>query len=621
MLTGIHLRLGKSKNALSSGAINSRSGRRVGKTSARSYAGIYLRYSERWAVDRITESMLREFSAEHGVEALSESARFEHFTSYATVQRLHPETFDTSDIVLGNDEPGIDGIAIIVNGILVHDMDAFVAIAESAATLDVVFIFVQADRSRSFETAKMGNFTFAVRDFFKERPQLPQSQRLKELSELQSAIYGKSAKFKRANPSCYLFYVTSGQWTGDAQLEVRRQSAIAELKAENIFGSVEFECVGAEGLQKLYRQTKNAIERDFTFTSHVVAPEIPGVKEAYLGVLPAKDLLSLVTSEDGEIARGLFESNIRDFQGYNTVNDAIKNTLGSDHKARFVLMNNGITIIARVLRRTAYKFHIEDFQIVNGCQTSNVLFEHREQLDDVMVPLRLIASDDDEVIQSIVTATNQQTQLTREQLFAATEFPKRLEQFFMTYESPHRIYYERRSRQYYRLPIDKMSIVTQANMIRAFVGMFLEDPHRTTRDFNSLLDRIGRDIFVEGHKLEAYYAAAYTLSRIERMFKTEELDKRYKAARSQILLVFRRLANPDDLPNLSSRDMEVYCKRLTEVLWANPVPLLQKAAQIVSDVTPGEWHKDAIRTVSVTNAIKNYDIEKARRLMGLSKTS
>ena len=532
-------------------------------------------------MDRITESMLREFSAEHGVEALSESARFEHFTSYATVQRLHPETFDTSDIVLGNDEPGIDGIAIIVNGILVHDMDAFVAIAESAATLDVVFIFVQADRSRSFETAKMGNFTFAVRDFFKERPQLPQSQRLKELSELQSAIYGKSAKFKRANPSCYLFYVTSGQWTGDAQLEVRRQSAIAELKAENIFGSVEFECVGAEGLQKLYRQTKNAIERDFTFTSHVVAPEIPGVKEAYLGVLPAKDLLSLVTSEDGEIARGLFESNIRDFQGYNTVNDAIKNTLGSDHKARFVLMNNGITIIARVLRRTAYKFHIEDFQIVNGCQTSNVLFEHREQLDDVMVPLRLIASDDDEVIQSIVTATNQQTQLTREQLFAATEFPKRLEQFFMTYESPH----------------------------------------RTTRDFNSLLDRIGRDIFVEGHKLEAYYAAAYTLSRIERMFKTEELDKRYKAARSQILLVFRRLANPDDLPNLSSRDMEVYCKRLTEVLWANPVPLLQKAAQIVSDVTPGEWHKDAIRTVSVTNAIKNYDIEKARRLMGLSKTS
>jgi hypothetical protein len=343
------------------------------------------------------------------------------------------------------------------------------------------------------------------------------------------------------------------------------------------------------------------------------------VKEAYLGVLPANDLLSLVTSEDGEIARGLFERNIRDFQGKNPVNDAIRKTLTSDHKARFVLMNNGVTIIARVLRRTAYKFHIEDFQIVNGCQTSNVLFEYRDQLHDVMVPLRLIASDDENVIQSIVTATNQQTQLTREQLFAATEFPKALEQFFLTYDLPHRVYYERRSRQYYRLPIDKLSVVSQANMIRAFVGMFLEDPHRTTRDFNSLLDRIGRDIFMEEQKLEAYYVAAYTLTKIERMFKTEELDKKYKAARSQILLAFRRLANPARLPNLSSRDMESYCKKVTDVLRDNPVPLIQKAAEIVSEVTPGEWHKDGIRTVAVTNAIKNYDVQAVRRAMGLSE--
>ena len=60
--------------------------------------------------------------------------------------------------------------------------------------------------------------------------------------------------------------------------------------------------------------------------------------------------------------RGVFESNLRDFQGPdNVVNNAIKATLASDHKARFVLMNNGVTIIARVLRRTANKFHIKDF--------------------------------------------------------------------------------------------------------------------------------------------------------------------------------------------------------------------------------------------------------------------
>jgi hypothetical protein len=302
------------------------------------------------AMDRITESMLNEFSAESGISALEESARFEHFASYATVQRLHSETFDTDDVVLGSHEPGIDGIAIIVNGVLIFDIDTFTAVSDQAASLDVVFIFIQADRSRSFDSGKMGTFVYAVRDFFKDTPQLPRSERLKELAAIQSAIYSQSAKFKRANPGCYLFYVTTGEWIADSQLEGRRQSGIADLRSESIFSSVEFDCVGADILQKLYRQTKNAIERDFTFTSHIVAPEIPGVKEAYLGVLPARDLLSLITSPDGEVTRGLFESNIRDFQGYNQVNDAIKTTLASDHKARFVLMNNGVTIIARVLR-------------------------------------------------------------------------------------------------------------------------------------------------------------------------------------------------------------------------------------------------------------------------------
>jgi hypothetical protein len=108
-------------------------------------------------MEKITESMLVEFSQENGLANMPENLRFEHFASYSTIQRLYGETFDTSDVVLGNDEPGIDGIAIIVNGNLIYDVDVFNEVAESATSLDVVFIFIQADRSRSFETGKMGN--------------------------------------------------------------------------------------------------------------------------------------------------------------------------------------------------------------------------------------------------------------------------------------------------------------------------------------------------------------------------------------------------------------------------------------------------------------------------------
>jgi len=52
------------------------------------------------------------------------------------------------------------------------------------------------------------------------------------------------------------------------------------------------------------------------------------VKEAYLGYIPAKEFLPIITNEDGEIMRGIFESNLRDFQGLNNpVNNAIKETL------------------------------------------------------------------------------------------------------------------------------------------------------------------------------------------------------------------------------------------------------------------------------------------------------
>lgn len=564
-----------------------------------------------YLVDRITEAQVTEFATENGLETLKQSEQFEHYVSYVTIQSQYGETFDTGDVVLGGDELGIDGIAIIVNGALIPDLDSFNAIADTATSLDAAFVFVQADRSQSFEAAKIGNVVFAVRDFFSDQPKLPRTPRLTELAKVASAIYAQSPKFKRSNPSCHIFYGTTGQWRGEQVLDERRKGGLAELHSENIFGSVDFDCIGADMLQKLYRQAKNAVARDFTFSNHAAAPEIPGVHEAYLGFIPANEFLSIITNDDGEVMRGAFESNLRDFQGPdNVVNNAINNTLASDHKARFVLMNNGVTIIARVLRRTANKFHIEDFQIVNGCQTSNVLFDFDGDIDGVMVPLRLISSDDDDVIRSIVTATNQQTQLSREQLFAATEFPKKLEQFFQAQELPNRLYYERRSRQYDRMPIEKVRIITQANSIRAFAGMFLEEPHRTTRNFNALLDNVGKTIFVDGHKFEPYYVAAFALYKLEKLFRAQKLDTAFKAARYQVLLAARRLANSGNMPPMNSRDMEKYCKSITDVLWDSDGAdsLLEKAAEIVLKVANNNLDRDNIRTVPVTEAIKSYQV-------------
>jgi hypothetical protein len=52
-------------------------------------------------MDRVSDSLVNEFSTERGLSLLSEDTRFEHFACFITVGRHYSETFDTEDILVG----------------------------------------------------------------------------------------------------------------------------------------------------------------------------------------------------------------------------------------------------------------------------------------------------------------------------------------------------------------------------------------------------------------------------------------------------------------------------------------------------------------------------------------
>jgi hypothetical protein len=567
-------------------------------------------------MDRITRSLLDEFSKDAGITSLAEDRRFEHFASHLAVSRHLSETFDTADTVVGEGgDTGIDAVAVLVNGGLVTDPELVEELAATNGYIDATFLFVQAERSASFETQKIGQFGFGVSDFFKERPTLPRNDRVKEAAEVMAAVYERSSKFKRGNPVCRLFYVTTGTWTGDANLEARKAAVVEDLEALRIFRDVEFRPLGAGDIQKVYQQLRNAIARDFVFSERTVIPEMKGVKEAYLGLLPAKQFLALLDDGAGNILKTIFYDNVRDWQDYNLVNTEIKATLESAaQRPRFALMNNGITVIAKTLRATGNKFHIEDYQIVNGCQTSHVLFDNAQLLDDtVLVPLRLIASDDEEVIASIVKATNRQTEVKEEQLLALSDFQKRIESYFQTFPEPQRLYYERRSRQYSSAGIEKTRIVTPSSLIRAYASIFREEPHRTTRTYRALLQQLGRSIFGPTDRLEPYYYAASALYRLEFLFRNNMLPARYKPARYHILLAARLLSQPAPPPPANSHAMERYCKPLLDIIWndAGRAFSFADAAEVVEETAGGNFDNDSIRTQGFTELLKEKCVARA----------
>jgi AIPR protein len=560
-------------------------------------------------MDRITKSLLDEFAKESDLTAVPEDTQFEHFASFLTTGAQLGEVLDTGEVVLGSSgDTGIDAIAILVNGSLVDSISAVEEFAESNGYLDVTFLFVQAERSSNFETAKIGTFGFGVMDFFKESPSLPRSAEVERLARIMTAIYDNSSKFRRGNPICRLYYVTTGTWTSDAALEARRRAVQDDLLGLKQFRSVELTPIDAEGLQRLYRESRHSISKEFEFSQKTVVPDIKGVSEAYVGLLPAPEFLRLIMDTNGEMLKGIFYDNVRDWQDFNAVNTEMRETLSSDARTRFALMNNGVTIIAKDLRSTANKFHIEDYQIVNGCQTSHVLYDQRNVIDPtVVVPLRLIATRDEEVIASIIKATNRQTEVREEQLLALSDFQKKLEAYFASFDDAQRLYYERRSRQYTAVAgIEKTRIVTPGALIRAFASMFLEEPHRATRSYRRILDRVGKEIFAEADKLDPYYVAALASYRLEYLFRNQLLDGAYRGARHEVLLALRLTQIPSSLPRMNSNEMERVCKPLIEKLWdaASSEALFIHATQLVLAAADGSLNDAPLRTEGFTESLK-----------------
>jgi hypothetical protein len=199
-------------------------------------------------MDRVTESFLDEFSGEHELGKLKQDRQFEHFAGFVTVRRhYNGETFDTDEIHTGGGgDLGIDAIAILVNGTLVADVESLVELADLGGHFDVTFVFVQADRGSSFDGKKISDFGFGVKDFFESRPKLKRNAQIDAAVEIMDAIYQSGTRFRPGNPACRLYYVTTGTWTKDADLEARRIAVENDLKSMQIFRDVELHCLGAE---------------------------------------------------------------------------------------------------------------------------------------------------------------------------------------------------------------------------------------------------------------------------------------------------------------------------------------------------------------------------------------
>ena len=351
--------------------------------------------------DVILDGYVKTFAEGRGISNHSEAQMFEAFVASSILRKYHQSDITDMEeqiLVGGGGDGGLDAIAILVNGRPVVSEEGVEFLSNNLRRLDVEFVFVQAKTSPAFSASDIGNSGFGVEQFFatlsNTNPRVQFKDEVQQLVDLTRYLYHHTIKMQE-NPKCFFYYVTTGEWTEPTEPKGRLNDIRDRLNRLNIFSSVHVMPIDAQMLRATYRELERGVDKSIELSKTAVFPVIDGVDEAYIGLLSGDEFIKLVSTSDDELNRELFYDNVRDFQGNNPVNKEINHTLSNEQfRKAFPLLNNGVTIIARSIKRRSDTFDISGFQIVNGCQTTHILFQNKDAVSaDIFIPVKIVATN------------------------------------------------------------------------------------------------------------------------------------------------------------------------------------------------------------------------------------
>lgn len=528
--------------------------------------------------NRMLQNQLDNYLDDYGIGERDLSVAFEHFCNYCMFSLNAPEVYHSDSLFHEAVHTGcsldcaIDGIMILINDEPVTTFDEAKEAMKMKKGFTAKFYFVQAKTSDNFDSSEMLNFGYGVKRFFEDK-ELHANEDVKNYKSIADYIFENSICFSE-NPTCSLYFVTTGKWENDVNLSRVVKVQTTQLEQMNYFSEIEYVPIDMNRLMTIYKELNNSIVREVVIAKNVPFPEIEGARQAYLGLIPMGEYLKLITDEGGALLQGIFYDNVRGYLGENPVNGEIISTLLNKATAvHFPILNNGITIVAKSLNVSGEKFKLMDYQIVNGCQTSNVLYRCRSSVDsNMMIPVKIVHTESPELVNRVIRSTNRQTQVLDEAFESLKEFHKQLQEYYDTYKDSDRLYYERRTHEYDDQPgMKRKNIVTLTNQLKSYMSMFLAEPHSMMRYYGELLKKNKDRLFQPDHKLIAYYAAAKTLHGVDRAMCNGIIDaKKWKFYRYHILLIIqtimRERKNINKIPFPNSREMERLCNAIIEVI-------------------------------------------------------
>ncbi|PLS29221.1 AIPR family protein [Bifidobacterium parmae] len=461
------------------------------------------------------------------------SRKSDYFEFFAAENALKGDGVGIDDITSGltgrGGDGGCDGLYLFCNSEIVHE-DAIQAISNIGRSANLRVVILQAKNETSFNEnviMKWKTLSSNLLDFDKELSEFKGRYNASVLDffamfkTLRMNLMGKNVKI-----IFEYIYVSLGE---DVHPNIISQEKELKEEVERYFpdSSVNVRHIGASELMTLV----NASPSVKLILPLADTPISLGDRKNYIALVKLDEYYRFISDDSNNLRKSIFESNVRDYQGANNVNKAIKGSLCRvDGNDDFWWLNNGVTILAAdVTQETQKKLLITDPEIVNGLQTSNEIYffysDNPEQLNHEQrhILVRVIVPEDESSRDCIILANNSQTTIPAVTLRATDPIQRNIEMCLKS----HGLYYDRKKNYYRNQGRRPAEIVSISFLGQCLMSIFKSSPNTARARPSTLLndDNQYHELYSNEIDIEVYWKCAAFGKRIERFVKNSSLPR------------------------------------------------------------------------------------------------
>ena len=481
------------------------------------------------------------------INSKDEDLRFEAFSNFYvinTYQRSNepPASFCTNETYNDPaDDRHIDGVGVFINGKFCASEESVADFAERNESLDVTVHFLQAKNgSKCIDSGDLQNFLAGARDFLDETPwgagYSEVSDTLVEAQKIFASCFNHGLASK---PKVHMHWCVSSRddaehFANDVASTFSRALSDLERAKQDLVASIDFTFYGAVQLIRRVENfsASNECTVKIPYANRVDFPsEEDSMSSSFFAFVEGEEFLKII-APGGTLDTRIFSENVRDFQGENT--DAYRGmsaTLSDpDQRPEFAVRNNGITVIAESIAGSSM-CTLKNYQVVNGCQSSNALYNHRDSLEGVYVPVRFVQVSDEEFLDRITYSTNSQNEVKPADMVSRSKLARELERHCSRPDVKDPIAFERRVGQFLTspAPVPKNRILQKKDFTSAYVACVLGRPHHAIGYYDRYMSGKKDDIWSSDEPAALLYACGYLANRIfrARLIPSEFLALKY----------------------------------------------------------------------------------------------